>query len=236
MGANCYRCQGPLKKPSTLRGVLCSSCRYAGDCKKIIARVRDWRTCNRERMRNRESARYAQRKAESIEAYGGKCKECGEGNIIFLCIDHVNNDGAAERRLLRGKVQDIHVWLKREGYPDRYQILCGNCNLKKERIRRKRPEKHSWQKSNAARMSVLNDYGAQCICCKEADTDKLVIDNIHGGGSKEKETYPSRSVYLFLMKRKVDRSRFQVLCANCNQAKEFGPCPHMATVSACARK
>src|SRR3990167_10731337 len=33
-----------------------------------------------------------------IDKYGGRCECCNELNLLFLTIDHINNDGTAERR------------------------------------------------------------------------------------------------------------------------------------------
>ncbi len=227
MDAKCYRCKAPAKKSSNLRGVLCSKCYYTRNREKIIARMEKWRTENRERMREGESKRYLKRKIESIEAYGGMCAHCDQKDVKFLVIDHINDDGAEDRRVWKNKVADIHLWLKKNKYPIGYQVLCGNCNLKKERMRRKEKCSKSWVKNNDIRLGVLQKYGSKCECCKESDPDFLVIDHINGGGSKEKQSYPSRNIYLFLVKQPKDPSRYQILCHNCNQAKEsFGVCPH----------
>lgn len=37
-------------------------------------------------------------KHEVIEKYGGKCLCCGEEQILFLTIDHKNNDGHEDRQ------------------------------------------------------------------------------------------------------------------------------------------
>lgn len=66
---------------------------------------------------------------EVYNAYGGYiCKCCGETERLFLSIDHINNDGAEHRR--REKLQtgeQLYRWLKRNGYPDGFQVLCMNC-------------------------------------------------------------------------------------------------------------
>ena len=73
---------------------------------------------------------------EMITAYGGKCNHCGISDPIILDIDHINNDGAKQRR------DGIQSWrlvrfLKKNGWPkEEYQLLCKNCNWKKEMKRR----------------------------------------------------------------------------------------------------
>ena len=66
-----------------------------------------------------------------LEKYGGKCKCCGETELKFLEIDHVNNDGAAHRN--RGSWWIVD-YLKKRGYPKKgFQLLCSNCNMAKGR-------------------------------------------------------------------------------------------------------
>jgi hypothetical protein len=60
------------------------------------------------------------------------CACCGEEWPIFLGIDHMNGQGAAHRRETgRGAV--LHQWLKAQGYPKGFQVLCFNCNFAKHR-------------------------------------------------------------------------------------------------------
>lgn len=68
-------------------------------------------------------------KSTVVEKYGGKCACCGEKEIAFLTIDHVDGGGNRHRREL--KLSMIYRWLIRNGYPSGFQILCWNCNLAK---------------------------------------------------------------------------------------------------------
>lgn len=70
-------------------------------------------------------------KEEVFKAYGGwVCNCCGEREKAFLTIDHVNNDGC-EKRKEHGHSNRFYRWLRRNGYPDGYQVLCMNCNFGK---------------------------------------------------------------------------------------------------------
>jgi len=71
-------------------------------------------------------------KKEIISYYGGRCACCGESEIIFLTMDHVDNNGAEHRR--EAKISsglDFYYWLRRNGYPEGFQVLCWNCNTGK---------------------------------------------------------------------------------------------------------
>ena len=67
-------------------------------------------------------------KAETMQHYGGtKCACCGELEIRFLTIDHINGGGNTHRKQI-GRGRSIYSWLKRNDYPAGYQVLCYNCN------------------------------------------------------------------------------------------------------------
>lgn len=68
-------------------------------------------------------------KFAALEAYGGqRCSCCGETEVAFLTIDHI--DGCtAETRKVQGLGTRFYYWLRRNGYPSGFQVLCFNCNL-----------------------------------------------------------------------------------------------------------
>ncbi len=71
---------------------------------------------------------------EAIRVYGGKCNCCGETERAFLEIDHIDGGGNQHRK--DEKIQggnSLAVWLKRNNWPEGFQILCANCNKAKER-------------------------------------------------------------------------------------------------------
>jgi len=54
------------------------------------------------------------------------CACCGETEIQFLTIDHLNNDGAKHRKEINHR--RIILWLIEKNFPEGYQVLCWNCN------------------------------------------------------------------------------------------------------------
>lgn len=76
---------------------------------------------------------------QTIEACGGACKCCGETEPAFLVVDHVNDDGAAHRREQRPHApktwsgKTFYAWLRQNGWPEGFQLLCANCNMAKAR-------------------------------------------------------------------------------------------------------
>jgi len=72
--------------------------------------------------------RHALLKKQAFEHYGGAaCACCGESEMWFLTIDHINNNGAAHRKQIKGLY--FYRWLQKANYPKGYQVLCWNCNL-----------------------------------------------------------------------------------------------------------
>ncbi len=62
------------------------------------------------------------------------CVCCGEDNIDFLSIDHINGGGNKHRRIVlghEGSGSSFHLWLIRNGFPEGYQVLCLSCNASK---------------------------------------------------------------------------------------------------------
>lgn len=82
---------------------------------------------------SRQLARLRRQREEVYAGYGGKCSCCGESNPLFLTIDHVNSDGAEERRLTNRNTARQHRVILKENFPVRYQLLCFNCNCGRHR-------------------------------------------------------------------------------------------------------
>ena len=67
------------------------------------------------------------------------CVRCGEVDIRCLSLDHINGEGAAERRK-HGSISQLRLYprLKKEAFPPGFQTLCMNCQY------RKRMENHEF--------------------------------------------------------------------------------------------
>jgi hypothetical protein len=99
--------------------------------RKRWARTKRWRESDPARYQSvydSRKRRTVEVKQEIFAAYGGKCTCCGEDTFAFLSIDHINNDGSAQRKI-HGVGFGFYQWIKRQNYPEDLQILCFNCNL-----------------------------------------------------------------------------------------------------------
>ena len=94
---------------------------------------KQWRKENQQYIRQLDKERTRRTKEEVILHYGGSCVCCGESNIMFLTIDHIVGNGSQHRREIgiRNGGRPFYAWLRRQGYPPGYQVLCWNCNCAK---------------------------------------------------------------------------------------------------------
>jgi hypothetical protein len=115
-------------------------------------KIRQYYKANREKFRARAKARYdkikntqafldsrkvaaaayaAELKREAISVYSSgsmMCLRCGCDDIDVLCLDHINDNGHKHRKTMR---TTTYAWVKKNGYPLIFQVLCMNCNWKK---------------------------------------------------------------------------------------------------------
>lgn len=101
----------------------CPDCRFQKpDSAFTSARAKTCTQCKQERAaRERRATRQA-----VLDILGSWCACCGEREYVFLDIDHINNDGAAERRRTK-----TATWRLALVEPHRFQVLCKNCNWAK---------------------------------------------------------------------------------------------------------
>ncbi len=93
----------------------------------------EWQKNNPDKANAKASRWYNKHKKEMfdkiINHYGNTCNCCGEKEIKFLTVDHINNNGAAYRRNIIGhKTLKTYKEIIEKNFPDEYQILCWNCN------------------------------------------------------------------------------------------------------------
>lgn len=98
---------------------------------KISKNRKEYRDKNKEKLKLKR----IQKKIKVYNYYSNydiKCNCCGEGQLEFLSIDHINNDGATYRgkRGTKGG-SSILNWIIKNDFPPGFQILCMNCNFAK---------------------------------------------------------------------------------------------------------
>lgn len=58
-----------------------------------------------------------------------ECVCCGEKEVKFLTFDHIDGNGNKHKK--ENNIRSMPIWLKKNNYPDGFQILCYNCNCAK---------------------------------------------------------------------------------------------------------
>lgn len=123
----------------------CQECRENRDrdkrdrsARRIAAGV-----CVYHKNRPRISTRYCQECIDSLKQrrqgikercfdhYGHMCRCCLKiYDLIFLTLDHVNNDGNKHRKSVNGRNNghSFYAWAIKNNFPDIFQTLCFNCN------------------------------------------------------------------------------------------------------------
>jgi hypothetical protein len=150
---HCMKCRNSTQEPYRCTGCRKVFQRYRGSKRAICATCRPSFTklcqrCGAEFVGSLDQRKYCSKECQSaqlhdklietrknvrltaLQAYGGKnpaCACCGEGIPQFLNLDHINGGGGAHRRETGGG--GFYVWLRKNGYPKGFRILCYNCNL-----------------------------------------------------------------------------------------------------------
>lgn len=105
---------------------------YADPAKRALIKIRVSAT---------RKARALDDRFAALAKYGPGCQCCGEDREPFLLIDHVDGGGNAHRQeIVRSKHSgragggpNLYRWLRLNGYPGGFQVLCANCNMAKDR-------------------------------------------------------------------------------------------------------
>ncbi len=92
-------------------------------------------------------------KTQTLAHYGKngilccRWRNCSIHDIDMLTIDHINNDGAIHRKKVGGVDRrdmagmQFYCWLRRHNFPEGFQTLCANHQLKKELQKRREKRK-----------------------------------------------------------------------------------------------
>ena len=93
---------------------------------------RNWKKKNKIKARNYAKEYARKQRLDTLLHYsneGLRCACCGEEEVAFLALDHIEGGGNKHRKEIG--VSSIFGYLKARGYPKGYQVLCHNCNMAK---------------------------------------------------------------------------------------------------------
>src|SRR4030042_4863970 len=140
----CYLCGINKNKDGTpIKYRICKACNnrrahqyYLKNSKKLKERTMLWKKKNKEKVIEISKKYRMGLKLQALKSYSNnknpRCICCGETEIDFLCLDHINNDGFKEREKY-GLGTSFLKWLKVNNYPKHLnlQVMCFDCNFSK---------------------------------------------------------------------------------------------------------
>ena len=101
------------------------------DEERLAAHERYLRLKDKIHLYNRDS--HQRLKISLVAHYSNntnRCACCGEPDIRFLTIDHINGNGSQHRKSIGCRSgSTFYRWLIKVGMPEGYQVLCYNCNI-----------------------------------------------------------------------------------------------------------
>ena len=104
---------------------------YLKNPAKYRQQVREWRKNNPKKEKLADINSRGKLRKDVLGNYSKgkiKCNCCGEKEIKFLALDHINNNGKQERKKWGSS---LYARLRKLNYPKGYQVLCHNCNMAK---------------------------------------------------------------------------------------------------------
>ena len=111
----CTRCEQTFPRTEEFFCPNSRKARFESECKTCLSK--------------RGSRQHQKNKLAALSHYSNGtpvCACCGEVMMEFLSIDHVNGGGGKHRKEIGSA--NVYRWLRRQGYPDGFRVLCHNCN------------------------------------------------------------------------------------------------------------
>jgi len=108
--------------------------------KKYRSYVNSYNSMHRTKIRSWSRDYNKRVRKKILSFFGDKCKKCGFSDPRALQLDHVNGGGSAYSKIFgngnTSRYRDIKL------HPEKYQLLCANCNwIKREENREVTPLK-----------------------------------------------------------------------------------------------
>ena len=162
---------------------------------------------------------------ESIAPTHRICRKCHQEKLLSDFVFHLEcfygrTYECQACKILRG--QKYSKKYRRENGDKRQTYLANTIE------KRKKYNKEDYQKRKHA---VIDAYGGKCVCCGEKHATFLTIDHIYNDGylhRSEKGRFTGVHIYRWLEKNGFPKGRVQLLCYNCNGAKQHDPEGHRA--------
>lgn len=204
---------------------------------RVMKAYYEQRKTNPQAIRDRKAKFREMIRQKVLDFFGSTCVRCGCSEAIILQVDHINGDGAVERK--KTSNWNWLEYLKRikadpETTRRTLQLLCPNCHwIKREEngeCLRYSPDEpdpgyREWNRNymRERRATVLSFFGGKCVQCGFSDSRALQIDHVNGDGAAEIRMAQKKRAQIIWQAMNTDpeaaRQRYQCLCATCNWRK-----------------
>ena len=180
--------------------------RYRADPERFKKRARDHRLNDKRKA----LAHYSLTEHPS-------CTLCGEDDLRFLCLDHVEGNGAEHRRKDPSVKPNPYLWARKNEFPPIFRTLCHNCNWLEHHIP---GTSKSAEYNRRIKEEVYQHYSEgnlKCSLCDVSDIRILTLDHLDGGGSTHRREIGNGGTRMVRWIRKNGfPDGFRVLCFNHN--------------------
>ena len=178
------------------------------------------------------SKRYREKlRLEVLKHYSHKleCRLCRTKDLKVLALDHIKGGGTRHVKIIGYRGSAFYSWLRKNDYPDGYQVLCMNCNWIKQDLAFSRKNSILRKRNQQIKEIVLSAYSKvlSCFRCNISNFTVLTLDHINGGGREHRRKLRKEgtSYYRWLLKQyqttKTWPNGYQVLCWNCQRIKQY---------------
>lgn len=204
-----------------------SSVRYRSANRQALrTQARDYYKVNAKAIKEKQRLWRAKLKLEVLMAYGGcRCSLCLESRPGALVIDHVGGGGNAHRRMV-GSGNVVYRWLKKNGFPAGFRVLCANCNH--STISRFNASDHPRAKESRnryyrIRLRLIEKLGNKCEICGVPNPEILSVHHRDGDGGHHRELRGlTTAVYADAVSGKYPIERLSCLCHSCHAVHHYG--------------
>lgn len=141
---------------------------------KARQRSKEYRSKNKEIIKKRRM----DLKLEVFQYYSGKevpeCACCGKKDFDSLSIDHLDGGGKKHRKSIGNRSgKEFYRWLKKNNYPEEYQVLCINCNRARGENKQRFCPDHHPELYPELKEKYVEPIKSPCIICgKEIPLDR----------------------------------------------------------------
>jgi hypothetical protein len=143
---SCRRCRTPLFDDNRARGrgagLICRRCSSLSRGERLERLRRDGPVPPKRRVAiirgTHLTAAKVSRERLRLETLGHysdgpvACRRCGFSDVRALLLDHIDGGGNKDRMAKGRTGYGFWVWLKRNGWPAGFQVLCWNCSWLKQ--------------------------------------------------------------------------------------------------------